>query len=189
LCAFAALVVTNLTFKNKNNPRKEKIKMKYLKSILLLLLFCAALVGCGNSSRPKDLPPLNPCKITITQNGTALNEADVEVIAQDSSVKYRNSSGTTNSNGIVELSTYSFKGVPVGKYKVLVRKMVLEGAVEQTDETGAKQVSGGKDYNLVNLKYQDEKTTDLEIEIQKGQNEFTFDVGDPVHVPFESTNL
>jgi hypothetical protein len=165
---------------------KGEFKMKYWKSILLLL-FCVTLVGCGDSSRPSDLPPLNPCKITITQNGVKLSKADVEVVSKDSSVKYRSSSGVTNNNGVTELLTYGFLGVPIGKYKVLIRKTVLEGAVEQTDKIGAKQVTGGIDYNLVNVKYQDENTTDLELEIKKGQNEFTFDVGEPVHVPIEST--
>jgi hypothetical protein len=163
--------------------------MKYWKSILLLL-FCATLIGCGrNASRPDDLPKLYPCKITITQNGVALKDADVEIVLQDKTAKHRSASGVTNDNGVAELLTYGFLGAPAGKYKVLVKKTVLEGAVEKTDEFGVKHVSGGKDYNLVNVKYQDENATDFEIEIKTGQNEFSFDVGEPVHVPFESIQM
>jgi hypothetical protein len=147
-------------------------------------------IGCGmNSSRPVDLPALNSCKITITQNGVPLNEAAVIAVSQDSTAKYRTSTGATDNNGVAELRTYGFSGVPAGKYKVLVKKTVLEGAVEKTDEYGVKQVSDGKDYNLVNVKYQDENATDFEIEIKTGQNEFTFDVGEPVHVLFESIQM
>ncbi|MDR1478669.1 MAG: carboxypeptidase-like regulatory domain-containing protein [Planctomycetaceae bacterium] len=154
------------------------------------LLFCVILIGCSrNVPRPSDLPALNPCKITITQGNNPLNEADVEVVANDPTTKYRTASGVTNNSGIANLLTYGFSGVPVGTYKVLVKKTVLEGASEQTDESGVKQVSGGKDYNLVNKKYQNENTTDLEIKIKNGQNEFSFDVGEPVHNLLESTPL
>jgi hypothetical protein len=62
----------------------------------------------------------------------------------------------------------------------------LEDAKESVDEFGAKQVTGGKDFNVVNSKYQDEKTTDLEIEIKTDGNEITVDVGKPVHELFKS---
>jgi hypothetical protein len=142
-----------------------------------------------NSSRPVDLPALNSCKITITQNGVPLKESAVIAVSQDSTAKYRTSTGATDNIGVAELRTYSFLGAPTGKYKVLVKKTVLEGAIEQTDEFGVKQIIGGTDYNLVNVKYQDENTTDFEIEIKAGENEFTFDVGEPVHVPFESIKM
>jgi hypothetical protein len=159
-------------------------------NFVLLLLFCVMPIGCGiNSSRPVDLPALNSCKITITQNGTPLNEAAVIAIAQNTTAKYRTATGTTDANGVAELCTYGFSGAPVGEFNVIVKKAVLEGAEEITDAFGVKQISGGKDYNLVNKKYSNEKTTDLKIDIKTGENFFSFDVGEPVHELDESAQI
>jgi hypothetical protein len=147
-------------------------------------------ISCGkNSSRPVDLPALNSCKITITQNGVPLKEAAVIAVSQNPAVKYRTTTGTTDNNGVAELRTYGFSGSPVGEFNVIVKKIVLEGAEEITDDFGAKQTYGGKDYNLVNKKYNNEKTTDLKIEIKTGENIFSFDVGAPVHELDESTQM
>ncbi|MDR1485002.1 MAG: hypothetical protein LBT09_09285 [Planctomycetaceae bacterium] len=151
-------------------------------NLVLLFLFCATSIGCGmNSLRPVDLPALSSCKITITQKGVPLSEATVMVISKSASAKYRTASGVTDNSGVADLRTYGFSGVPAGEFKVVVKKTVLEGAEEITDKSGAKQVSGGQDYNLVNKKYSNEETTDLKIEIKTGENVFSFDVGEPVH--------
>ncbi|MDR1960343.1 MAG: carboxypeptidase-like regulatory domain-containing protein [Planctomycetaceae bacterium] len=157
---------------------------------LILFLFCATLTGCNrNSPRPDDLPELSLCKITVTQNGVPLQDAEVAIFSKDTSAKYRNATGTTDTEGIAEMRTYGFSGVPVGTYKVTVKKTVLEGAKEYVDDYGATQVSGGKDYNFVNRRYLDEKTTDLEIEITAGKNEISVDVGKPVHELYQSGRI
>jgi hypothetical protein len=162
--------------------------MKYY--TFILILFFATFTGCGQrSQRPDDLPQLSPCKITVTQDGVPLQEANVVMFSKETSVKYRNATGMTDNNGIAEMRTYGFSGVPVGVYKIMVKKTILEGAKEYVDELGTPQVSGGKDYNLVNQKYQDEKTTDLEIEVTSGNNEISIDVGKPVHELYQSTRI
>jgi hypothetical protein len=111
------------------------------------------------------------------------------VISKSTSAKYRTASGVTDNSGVADLRTYGFSGAPAGEFKVVVKKTILEGAKEITDKSGVKQVSGGQDYNLVNKKYSNEETTDLEIEIKTSENVFSFDVGEPVHELCDSIKM
>jgi len=147
------------------------------------LPFCACIMwisfsGCSkDTGRPSDLPKLFPCRITITQNEQPLPEAVVTLKSMDSGAKYATSSGITDENGLVAPNTYSYKGVPVGKYKVTVKKTVEEGGTEVSTGPGTTRISGAKVYSLIKKEFTNEITTPLTIEITEGENTETLDVG------------
>lgn len=149
---------------------------------IILMLLCATLlcVGCGKKDRPADLPDdMSPCEITITQDGTPVDGATVSfVYATD--VKYA-TSGTTDAKGVAVMMTYGQAGAQQGTAKVLVSKLVTEGASESEEygETG----SLGQDFHVIDAKYRNEATTDLEITIGKSRVKETYEVGAPVHEP------
>jgi 5-hydroxyisourate hydrolase-like protein (transthyretin family) len=147
---------------------------------ILLLTLLIAVVGCSPSNRPKDLPTLYPCTVVITQDGKPLAEATVEFTPVDSAnAKYRAAS-VTDANGTVSMTTYGFAGVPAGKYKVVVSKVLLDN-LEYADNksTGQKEVVNFNKYKVVDSKYSSAETTPHEIEItNKKKNEtYSFDVG------------
>ena len=160
-----------------------------MRTITLFFSFVIALSfvsGCGDtesSRRPADLPKLYPVTITITQEGTPLEGADVGLTAK-TPTKYGSSTGETDASGIAKPRTYGFAGVPAGQYVVTVSKNGLEGAQEKfTEEEGIPYMAGGKNYSYVDEQYwRDRSNTPLSIEVtDKGVTE-TFDVGAPVHV-------
>ena len=135
--------------------------------IALILIAAMSITGCGkNNSRPSDLPQLFPCVLTITQEGNPLDGAYVTLIPmEESNAKYQASS-VTNKSGEATIVTYGFDGVPAGKYKVCVRKVVGEE---------------DREYQLVEPKYSDPLNTPHEIEIiGKKMPPASFDVGKTV---------
>jgi uncharacterized protein (DUF779 family) len=136
--------------------------------VTLIFVTFIMICGCGKkSSRPADMPALVNCKIEVKQEGAPISDAIVSIIGVDKSVKFHNASALTDSNGIANIKTYGVEGAPVGKYKVVIKK------VEQDKDE--------KSYDLVQAKYGDEKTTDLAIEVvSEGENVFSLDVGKPV---------
>ncbi|MDR0609011.1 MAG: carboxypeptidase-like regulatory domain-containing protein [Planctomycetaceae bacterium] len=142
-----------------------------------LLLVCLA--GCGDSSRPNDLPKLFPCIITITQDDKPLPDAVVKLIPQtDTEMKYR-PVAVTDTDGIVKMSTYGFAGVPAGKYKIVVIKNIDDDIVYRNDDVGERSVVSYNTYRVVEKRFSDTATTPYEIEITpKSKNiPMTFDVG------------
>ena len=148
----------------------------YLPCVLILATF----FGCGpKNTRPADLPEdMTPCAITITQEGTPVAGVTVD-FEYTTPVKYR-TSGVTDENGVAAMMTYGFAGAQQGEAKVLVRKVVTEGAseAEEYGEAG----NSGADFETVDLKYKSLDTTDLTISIGKDNVAETFEVGAPVHV-------
>jgi hypothetical protein len=154
--------------------------MRFTSFIILCSLFIV-LSGCGNNnSRPKDLPPLYPCNLTITQDGQPLAEATVRFVSVDDG-KW-NPGAFTDAAGHVEMKTYGFNGVPAGKYKILIEKEVKEDVVEEKNAvTGATEEKSYTLYRTVEPIYSDVKTTPHEIEVTgKNKATATFDVGKAV---------
>ena len=155
--------------------------MKKFTICLLCVLILAAFLGCGpKNTRPADLPDdMTPCAITITQEGTPVAGATVD-LEYSTPVKYR-TSGTTDEKGVATMMTYGFAGAQQGEAKALVRKVVTEGAseAEEYGEAG----NSGADFETVDIKYKSLDTTDLTISIGKDNVAETFEVGAPVHVP------
>jgi len=131
------------------------------------ILIVLSLTGCGTGRpRPDDLPKLYPCVLTITQEGNPLSGAYVNLIPMEEvNAKYQASS-VTNDEGKATVVTYGFDGVPAGKYKVCVRKVVGEENAE---------------YQTVERQYANPNTTPHEIEItQQKMPPLTFEVGKPI---------
>jgi hypothetical protein len=138
--------------------------------------------GCGDTSKPSDIPPLYPCTVTVTQEGVPLAEAMVEFISAEQT-KYR-AVALTGGNGTVQMSTYGHSGVPIGKYKVVVTKKADDDFVYKKNSAGENEPVSWNTYKMVEDKYSDAETTPHEIEITgKGRKvEATFDVGKAVKV-------
>ncbi|MDR2170329.1 MAG: hypothetical protein LBP59_09320 [Planctomycetaceae bacterium] len=153
-------------------------------TLIFVCLSFICLAGCGDSSRPKDLPELFPCTIMITQDGKPLSDAIVKLISQtDIDAKY-NPVTVTGIDGIVKMSTYGFAGVPAGKYKIVVIKNIDDDIVYRTDDAGERVVVSYKTYRLVEKQFSDTATTPHEIEITGKEKsvEANFDVGKPIKI-------
>ena len=149
-----------------------------MRKILLIVLIFAA--GCSTSDKPADLPPLYPCTIIITQDNSPIAEAAVELVPIDFvNAKYR-PAAITGEDGKVSMTTYGFSGVPIGKYKVIVSKDILDDLVyADNPSTGQKEVVSFKKYRTVDPQYSSVETTLHEIEItgKKKKEPYIFDVG------------
>ncbi len=152
-------------------------------------------LGCGQK-KPDGMPSLEPATLKVVQDGAPCAGANVNLKALDSSNKWT-CGGTTDETGVVTLKTHGqYKGVPVGKYKVAVSKTVGEGTPpppSPIDEESARvfreyQESGAtyEEFAVVDKQYMLIETTPLEIEIVKGKNELTVDVGAAVHDPIDA---
>ena len=152
--------------------------MKRICAVALCALLAISSFGCKDKSRPADLPEdMSPCEITITQEGTPLAGATVD-LQYTTNVKY-NTSGVTDENGVAIMKTYGYAGAQQGTAKVRVDKLVTEGASEAEEYGEAGNL--GQDFHLVDKKYRSFDTTDLEITIGKENSKESFDVGAAVH--------
>ena len=143
--------------------------MKKFCVVALCALLAISSFGCKDKSRPADLPEdMSPCEITITQDGTPLAGATVD-LQYTTNVKY-NTSGVTDENGVAIMKTYGYAGAQQGTAKVRVE-------AEEYGEAG----NLGQDFHLVDKKYRSFDTTDLEITIGKENSKEKFDVGAAVH--------
>ncbi|MDR1924806.1 MAG: hypothetical protein LBQ66_10570, partial [Planctomycetaceae bacterium] len=100
--------------------------MKKMLQKMFVILFVPVLccVGCSGQKLPPDLPKLYSCKITITQGGKPLANANV-FLAPANGSKW-NASGSTNQQGTVELWTQGmYRGVAEGNFKVVVTKQEI----------------------------------------------------------------
>ena len=155
--------------------------MKNICALFACILLACAASGCQKSSRPADLPEdMSPCKITLTQEGQPLAGATV-MLEYGQPMKYT-TSGTTDENGVAVMQTYSYVGAQQGTAKVVVTKLVTEGAAE-SEEYGDVKQNNGSDFQVVDAKYRSATTTDLEVTIGKDNVETTFELGPAVHEP------
>jgi hypothetical protein len=152
------------------------------KITIALILAVISLTGCSNVSRPGDLPQLFPCTISVIQDGQPLEGAFVEFHAKDGEPKYR-PTAYTGADGNAVMLTYGFSGVPAGKYKVTISKLVDDDFVYRTDEAGIQVIVSSNTYRLVESRYSDPATTPHEIEITgKKMPPVSFDVGKVVRI-------
>jgi len=163
---------------------------KYTLSLPLLLL-AVLLVGC--SDRPADMPPLFPCNITVTQDGVALEGASVRMVNSDSAVGNAwTPSGTTDAGGVARMMTNAqYAGAAAGKYRITVEKFETEPSklgpqppVDSPEYEAWSHRSASEtltQYALVEAIYSSSQTPH-EIEVTKGANDVTIDVGKAVRI-------
>ena len=138
-------------------------------SILLLLFFSFCSSGCGQKAlKPEGLPDLFPCNITVTQDGSPKMGIAVMLYPENASITWPITGGT-DAGGVAVMVTYGqFKGVPLGKYKVVLSKF----APGPTDDHPG--------FEDVEEKFRSEKTTPLELEITSGKVDYSIDAGKSV---------
>jgi hypothetical protein len=139
---------------------------------LLILLSLIGLLGCSEQ-RPAGMPPLYPATVTVTRGSKPLSGVFVALRAEDEALGIWSSSGITGQDGSVRFKTHGkYNGVPAGKYKVVLSLEEMEDA--------------GKMFyyriSLIDPKFNEESTTPVEFEVNKGRNMRSVDVGDAVKV-------
>lgn len=151
--------------------------------ILPLILLSCVLTSCSRGpQRPDGMPNLYPVKITILQENRNLEGASVILLRQDGPTKWV-AGGRTDINGSCDIRTQSFfRGAPAGIYKVMISKELEEGGDDPNnaapDPSGTRKP--GDFFDLVDLKFKSDRTTDLEAVVKEKKNSFTFDVGKPI---------
>jgi hypothetical protein len=158
--------------------------MRFLLFAICFSLFTVILTGCGNSSRPEDLPKLYPCVILVTQDDTPLPDAVVKLVLQTETAAKYQSVATTGADGTATLMTYGFPGVPLGKYKAVVTKNIEDDVVYRTGDAGERVFVSSNRYKMVEDKFSDVNTTPFEIEItpQSRKVPISLDAGKPIKV-------
>lgn len=151
------------------------------------------LISCSSGrKKPEDMPALFPVKVTIQQDGQILSDASVILLRQEPPFKWV-AGGLTDTNGICSVRTQSFfAGAPAGKYKVMVSKQLDE--TPEADKNLPPDPSGTNkslDYyfELVDLKYNSDQTSDLEVVVEEKKNEFVLDVGKAVKLKIARTGM
>ena len=162
--------------------------------LFVLLIVFLVVAGCSSEKRPVGMPPLQPCRVMITQEGKPLEGASVRLYATEAEAKWH-CSGTTDANGVANLLTQGqFRGVPEGTYKVTVQKeeIISLATPEQLAAIEKAKAENPQWYDPPNIKqeiwqlveknFTFVESTTLEITVSKGQNGTTFDVGKAVRV-------
>jgi hypothetical protein len=170
-----------------------------MKKTLILsfcVLFALASLGCGQKT-PDGMPDLQPTMLTVIQGGAPLADATINLKSLDSSITWT-CGGVTDANGVATLVTHGqYKGVPVGKYKVSVSKIVGEGTPpppSPIDEASAKvyqdYIDSGatyEEFDVVDKKFFDVAATPLEVKVVKGKNNLSVDVGEAIREPIRQS--
>lgn len=154
-----------------------------LTSLIPVALLVMLTIGCGKQV-PTEFKDLCPTTITIVQNGTPLEGASVALTPLGGG-SY-SAGGTTDAKGEVVIYTQGdFQGAKPGKYRVSVIKETRtrnEGVTYAQGQqvTPEQRKAEFTIRTFVDPKYTSSRMSPLEIEIKPGENNQTFDLGDPV---------
>jgi hypothetical protein len=98
-----------------------------------------------------------------------LEGASVALIPEDTTLNFTFAGATTSAGSVEMYSHGKHRGVPAGKYKLLVTKNDHE-------------IQNGKiwDVSLVDVKYTKPDASPLEVDIAEKKNKFTFELGKAV---------
>lgn len=150
-------------------------------SIIAILAIAIIFAGCNKMDIPKDLPDLHKTVLTFTQEGKPLSDAEIILVSKDRSCRW-SVSGTTDQNGVAKLKTHGkYRGAPIGTFIVTVIKTESEGVENLEVRTKPILI-----YSFVDKKYSDEKTSPLEIAVQKGSNNQSYELGKSERVLIET---
>ena len=149
-------------------------RCQYLFLLFTTLLLC----GCGDSTRPKDLPSLFACTVSVIQDGKPLEEARVEFHTEGEQ-KYL-PVAYTDASGLAVMQTHGFPGAPIGKYKITVSKNIEDDVVYQTGEEGEQVVASSNVYKTIEDQYSSVATTPHEVEVGRKTPRIEVNVGNTV---------
>jgi len=148
------------------------------------------MTGCGERL-PAGMPRLYPASITVTQEGTPLAGALVQLIPEDPANAAWGPGGTTNQSGVVVLRTNgAYLGAPLGTYKVTVSKTEMEphpnpelrGGSEEDLRRSLAILRTLRTYSYVEPQYGSIRYTPLRIEITARERNYTIDAGRKIRV-------
>ncbi|MDR1494134.1 MAG: hypothetical protein LBT05_15645 [Planctomycetaceae bacterium] len=135
------------------------------------LIFTLTLNACSyrpKLERPEGMPELLPCSITATFGGKIVKGVTVSLTPLEGN-KTWSPSGTTNDNGTAYPETsYGFKGVPVGQYRV---SFTCFETNPNYDENNPKSPWAKSFIPLKYSKSQSKKTLEVQTD---GKNNFVF---------------
>ena len=96
--------------------------------IFLFVVLFLTLSGCG-SDHPKGMPKLYPATITVTyDDGSPAVGADVILFPENTAIIQWVYAGKTDEKGSAIMKTHgAYQGIPEGKYKVSLQKLIIEG--------------------------------------------------------------
>ena len=151
---------------------------------VLTASYLLVVAGCSDNTQPTGMPKLIPVTVTVTQGGTPLEGATVQLIALDSANSQWAAGGSTDAAGVANFVTLGqYQGVAPGKYKVTVSKSVSEGGPSAVAVDSPSSISTTKTFLLVDPKFQSFETTPLEIEVTEASMVLdTIDVGVPIKI-------
>lgn len=165
--------------------------MKYRHSLFLLLTMAIFVIGmisgCRDASRPADLPKLQPCTLTFTQEGKPLAGAIISLEPVDKSSKWSVTS-ITDESGTAKIVTHGqFPGAPEGDYIIVITKEENEQEKSDRkvyDDLGNEIDAGGmiSTFTCVEKEYTDAKTSPLKYAVIKGKNTREFECGKAIRV-------
>ena len=127
-----------------------------------LSLGCLLLAGCSHT--PGSEKPRTDVTVTITENGTPLTEAEVNLVNEDTG---EGGGGTLNSEGVATISK-----VVLGTYTVIILPPD-QTVVPPEPGQAAPEV---KEYLNIPQKVRDPKTSPFKAKVSKESTEFKFDL-------------
>lgn len=135
------------------------------------------------------MPNLYPCTVTVTQENTPLEDADILFVSDDPSLANWSVGGTTDAAGKAQIKTHAkFNGIPKGTFTVLVTK-------QETVMQGEPKIVGGEKINpprelyyLVDPLYSVKETSPLKFTMEEKTTSASFDVGKKIRQKVSKEN-
>jgi hypothetical protein len=161
--------------------RMNSIRRLSVTAIAASLLGCA-IVGCGGPAGPEGMPELFPTVLTITQGGTPLEGASVQMVPSDPSLTKWSCGGASDAMGkVVVMTLGKYPGAAAGSYKVTVFKELMETAGPANADPASSSTT--KAFALVDPKFQLADTTPASVTVTSGENTPpAIDLGAPVKI-------
>jgi 5-hydroxyisourate hydrolase-like protein (transthyretin family) len=153
------------------------------------LIFILFFFGC--QPRPKGMPEVVPCAITVLKNGKPLEGIDVALHKLEGNGSL-SMMAFTNSQGVAKihthLTTYKKSGAPVGNYKITIDKPVKypeeenhpEYSLKQLEAYLAKREAEIEKLRIIPKKLTHVSTTPFEINVEPQGTEYTIELKDYV---------
>lgn len=170
--------------------------MKQLSFFGIILTVLSLFAGCSRGPvRPKEMPELIPCEITILQDGRPLAGALTTLRKPDCRYTV---TGVTDELGVAKIVTHAlFEGAPEGEFTVMVEKMEDESSLLPPRPSDPAQIAAWEDeirkfglihqYQTVDGQYASESSP-LKITVAGNETKKEFDVGSAVRNKIGSYN-